>query len=185
MDSGFYCVIRQWYLFHCLRCFFSSINFTLSNMQCFRRVSPMLCGFLVFVTCKALAYDACTAALLLRQNIPVWSSFCLFRLDSFDSKKDRFLLIKLGWAFARCCFKGAGFMVLFENVFMQTRHWGIWRPSLIICKSKIQIIVLVLSLLLWHAILRLNFMLRINKSNNLNLISKKGWIARLGNEEKL
>ena len=37
-----------------------------------------------------MAYDACTAALLVRQNIPAWSSFCLFRLDSFDSKKDRF-----------------------------------------------------------------------------------------------
>ena len=47
----------------------------------------MLCGFLVFATCKAMAYDECTAALLVRQNIPVWSGFCLFRLDSFDSKK--------------------------------------------------------------------------------------------------
>ena len=56
----------------------------------------MLCGFLAFATRKAMAYDACTAALLVRQNIPAWSSFCLFRLDSFDSKKDRFLLIILG-----------------------------------------------------------------------------------------
>ena len=56
----------------------------------------MLSGFLVFATCKAMACDACTVALLVRQNIPVWSSFCLFRLDSFDSKKDRFLLIILG-----------------------------------------------------------------------------------------
>ena len=56
----------------------------------------MLCSFLVFATCKAIAYDACTAALLVRQNIPVWSSFCLFRLDSFDLEKDRSLLIIIG-----------------------------------------------------------------------------------------
>ena len=35
----------------------------------------MLCGFLVFATCKATAYDISAAALLVRRNIPVWSSF--------------------------------------------------------------------------------------------------------------
>ena len=39
-----------------------------------------------------MANDACTAVLLVFQNIPVLSSFCLFRLDSFNSKKTGFCL---------------------------------------------------------------------------------------------
>ena len=40
-----------------------SFNFTLFNMQGSRRVLPIICAFLAFATCKAIANDACTVAL--------------------------------------------------------------------------------------------------------------------------
>jgi len=152
MYSRFYCVIGQWDLFHCFRCFSPSINLTLSNMQGFRRVSPIVCAFLAFATCKAMANDACIAVLLVFQKIPVLSSFCFFRWDSLKSKKDLSLLIILGWEFARCFFWRSRFHgTVWKCFHTQNTLRNLNTILNNVCKSKIQVIVLIVTLLLWHS----------------------------------
>ena len=94
MDSGFIVSLDSDTCICFIVCdaFTPSTNLTLSNMQGFRRVPPMLCGFLVFATCKAMAYDANTAALLDRQYIPVWSSFVFSDWTVLNQKRTGFCL---------------------------------------------------------------------------------------------